>query len=141
MTGRAQILLRDTTDKALAKRWIDQSPLGSRIQFKGPQRSLEQNDRFWAMLTDVARQYRGPGERRYTTDELKTAFLTAYAEETGAEVKYIPAVHRAGLIPCGRSSSDLSVSEMTGLIEWMFAWGAENGIAWSDPTQRAETAA
>ncbi len=59
-------------------------------------------------------------------------FMAAYAEERGIEIKHLPALNRAGMIPCGRSSSDLSVSEMSELMEWIAAWGAENGIKFHD---------
>jgi hypothetical protein len=45
------------------------------------------------------------------------------------------AVDGGAFVPYGQSSSDLSVAEMTELLEFMFCWGAENGVVWSDPTQ------
>jgi hypothetical protein len=84
------------------------------------------------MLTDVAVQGRING-RRFNTEQWKLMFLHAYAEERGIEIKYLPALNRAGMVPCGRSSSDLSVTEMSELMDFMSAWGAENNIAWSDP--------
>lgn len=133
--SRAQVIINADPDRDRARAWIDKAPAGTRVEFKAPQRSLEQNARFWAMLTDVATQHR-INDRRYTTGEWKTMFLTAYAEERGIEIKHLPAIHRAGLIPAGRSSSDLSVSEMSELMEWMAAWGAENGIVWSEPQHK-----
>jgi hypothetical protein len=59
-------------------------------------------------------------------------FMTAYAEERGLEIRHLPALNRAGMIPCGRSSSDLSVHEMSELMEWISAWCAENGITLHD---------
>jgi len=70
--------------------------------------------------------------RRFNTEQWKTMFMAAYAEERGLEIKHLPALNRAGMIPCGRSSSDLSVSEMSELMEWIAAWGAENGIKFHD---------
>jgi hypothetical protein len=79
--------------------------------------------------------------RPYTTDEAKVVFMQA----CGKEFTVLPTLDGKGFVPYGQSSSDLSVGEMRDLIEFMFAWGAENGIVWSDPKeQRArerETAA
>jgi hypothetical protein len=130
--SRAQIVINGPADRERAAAWVKNAKPGIRVEFKEPQRTLPQNDRFWAMLTDVATQHRING-RRYSTDDFKVMFLTAYAEETGAEIRHLPALHRAGMIPAGRSSSDLGVKEMSEVIEWMFAWGSENGIVWSDP--------
>lgn len=134
MTSRAIIVIRDGTDRALARRWVDHAQPGSRISFKGPQRTIEQNDRLWAMLTDTARQAT-LGGRRWTTNEWKVIFLHAL----GQEMRYLPPLDgKGGFIPYGHSSSDLSVSEMSALIDFIFAWGAENGILWSDPALKGE---
>lgn len=128
MTGRAQIVFNKPADRALARSWIDRAPPGTRVEFKGPQRTPEQNDRMWAMLTDIARQKRING-KRYSTDQWKVMFLKA----CGQEVQFIPTLDGESFIPYGQSSSDLSIPEMTALIEFMFAWGAENAVVWSDP--------
>jgi hypothetical protein len=36
----------------------------------------------------------------------------------------------------GHSSSKLTVSEMSELIEFIFAWGSENGVTFSDKPER-----
>jgi hypothetical protein len=83
------------------------------------------------MLTDCAVQGRIDG-RRYNTEQWKLMFLHAYAEERGIEIRYLPALNRAGMVPCGRSSSDLSVQEMSEVMEFIASWGAENKITFHD---------
>jgi hypothetical protein len=135
--SRALLTLDSTAKREQAIGWIRKAPTGSRVEFKGPARSLDQNSRFWAMLTDCAVQGRIEG-RRYNTEAWKTMFLHAYAEERGVEIKYLPRLQGAGMIPCGRSSSDLSVHEMSELMEWMSAWCAENGIKLHDQEELEE---
>lgn len=132
MTGRATLVLNDNDTRTRARNWIIQAPQGTRVEFKGPQRSLEQNSRMWAMLTDVATQKKHAG-RKYTTDQWKVLFMHA----CGREVQFLPALDNSTFIPWGQSSSDLSTEEMTDLIEFMFAWGAENNVVWSDPKEIA----
>lgn len=129
--SRAMLTLRSTAEREQAIQWVRKAPTHTRVEFKGPARSLDQNSRFWAMLTDVAVQGRIK-DRRFNTEDWKTMFMTAYAEERGLEIRHLPALNRAGMIPCGRSSSDLSVHEMSELMEWIAAWGAENGITFHD---------
>jgi hypothetical protein len=129
--SRAILTLDSTAKREQAIDWIRKAPPLSRVEFKGPARSLDQNSRFWAMLTDVAVQGRIEG-RRYNTEQWKLMFLHAYAEERGIEIKYLPALNRAGMVPCGRSSSDLSVAEMSEVMDYISAWGAENGITFHD---------
>jgi hypothetical protein len=107
--------------------WITRLPPGTRVEFKEPQRTLAQNDRMWAMLTDIARQCHIDG-RRLTTKQWKSVFLY----ELGQQIEFIPSLS-GGFIPCGDSSSVLGVKEMSDLIESMFAYGAENSVVWSEP--------
>lgn len=130
VTQRADIVLRDGADRALAARWIRDARPGSRVTFKGPQRNLDQNAKMWSCLTDIARQCR-LNERRWTVDQWKCIFL----EAIGRETELIPSLD-GRFIPYGRSSSDLSVAEMSELLDFIGAWGTENGVTWSDPAIR-----
>lgn len=131
------LTLRSAAEREQAIQWVQKAPTGSRVEFKGPARSLDQNSRFWAMLTDVAVQGRING-RRFNTEQWKLMFLHAYSEERGVEIKYLPALNRAGMVPCGRSSSDLSVGEMSELMDFISAWGAENNIKFHDQEELEE---
>ena len=135
--SRAMLTLRSAAEREQAIQWVQKAPTGSRVEFKGPARSLNQNSRFWAMLTDVAVQGRING-RRFNTGQWKLMFLHAYSEERGVEIKYLPALNRAGMVPCGRSSSDLSVGEMSELMDFISAWGAENNIKFHDQEELEE---
>jgi len=55
----------------------------------------------------------------------------------GREVQFIPSLDNSTFIPWGQSSSDLSVGEMSDLIEFMQAWGAENGVVFHDEPEAA----
>jgi len=135
--SRALLTLDSAAKREQAIDWVRKAKTGSRVEFKGPARSLDQNSRFWAMLTDCAVQGR-INDRRFNTEDWKTMFMTAYAEERGIEIRHLPALNRAGMIPCGRSSSDLSVAEMSELMEWIASWGAENGIKFHDQDELEE---
>lgn len=125
--ARALLTMRELADREKAARWAMAAPVGTRIEFKRPKRTLPQNDRMWAMLTDIAEQKEHAG-RRYSPDQWKVLFMHA----CGREVQFIPALDNGTFIPWGQSSSDLSKQEMTDLIEFMLAWGAENGVHFQD---------
>lgn len=126
--SRAVITLATPADLERAAKWLKQAPAGTRLEFKQAKRSTPQNDRLWAMLTDVATQKDHAG-RKYTPDQWKVLFMHA----CGREVQFIPSLDNATFIPWGQSSSDLSKGEMTELIEFIFAWGAEHGVVFHDP--------
>lgn len=125
--SRALITIHGKADRERATKWVTQAPAGTRLEFKQIKRSLPQNDRFWAMLTDVATQKLHCG-RKYTPDQWKVLFMHA----CGREVQFIPALDNSTFIPWGQSSSDLSKQEMTDLIEFIFVWGVNNGVVFHD---------
>jgi hypothetical protein len=132
LSGRAQIVIRSREDRERAHNWIDRAPSGTRLDFKGPRRSVDQNDKLWAMLTDIATQKMHAG-RRYTPDQWKVLFLHA----CGREIQFLPALDNSTFLPYGQSSSDLSKEEFSELLDFIAVWGAENGVVWSDRKEDA----
>jgi hypothetical protein len=107
--------------------WAAKLPDGTRIEFKAPKRSLPQNDRMWAMLTDLASQVKWHG-LTLTADDWKLLFLDALKRE----VRMVPNLDGNGFVSLGRSSSDLSKAEMTDLIDLIHAFGANHGVVFHD---------
>ncbi|MBV8664644.1 MAG: recombination protein NinB [Hyphomicrobiales bacterium] len=126
--GRALLVLANDAFKARAIDWIKRAPAGTRVTFQGPQRTRDQNAKCWAMLTDISMQVEHHG-RRYAPPDWKAIFLSALGRET----RFVPSLDGTAFIPIGQSSSDLSVAEMSDMIELMLSWGAERGVVWSDP--------
>lgn len=125
--NRAMIIITSQAERDKATRWAQGVSIGTRIEFKEPKRTLPQNDRFWAMLTDIAEAMKERG-REYDPDQWKVIFMAAY----GHEVKFLPSLDQKTFIPVGHSSSDLSVREMSDLMEFMSAWAAENDVPLND---------
>jgi hypothetical protein len=135
--GRAMVVINTAADRHRVGAWATKAPWGTRVEFKAAKRTLDQNSRMWAMLTDVASQKKHAG-KSYTPDQWKVIFMHA----CGREVQFIPSLDGSTFLPWGQSSSDLSKSEMSELIDFIAAWGAENGVAFHDPVSpEAERAA
>jgi hypothetical protein len=130
--ARYLVIINDSMARRRAHDMVASAPLGSRVEVKGARRTLPQNDRMWAMLTDISMQKEHNG-RRYTPDQWKVLFLHALGRET----QFIPALDGSGFIPWGQSSRDLSKDEMSNLIELMFSWGAESGVVFHDHFEAA----
>jgi hypothetical protein len=127
---RATIVLSNEEELRRAAKWLQQAPAGTRLEFKAPKRSLPQNDRMWAMLTDLATQLKWHG-LRLTADDWKLIFLDALKRE----VRMVPNLDGNGFVSLGRSSSDLSKQEMTDLIDLISAFGANHGVVFHDGVQ------
>jgi hypothetical protein len=125
--SRAVILINCQAARDKAKRWIDKAPWNARVTFQGPKRSLPQNDRFWASLTDVAEQAKYHG-LKLSPDDWKALFMDALKRE----VRVVPNLDGNGMVALGRSSSNLSKEEMGDLLEIIYAWGSANGVVFQD---------
>lgn len=130
--SRHLIALHSPASRHRAMRYVAQAPAGTRVEFKVAKRTLPQNDRMWAMLTDIAKQKEHCG-RKYTPDIWKCLMMHA----CGRTMEFIPALDNSTVMPLGYHSSDLSKSEMSDLIEFMSAWGAENGVVFLEKSDAA----
>ena len=130
MMGRATVILYNDGMRHKAMKWAENAPMGTRVEFKEAKRTLPQNDHMWALLTHVAAQKTHHGNK-YTTDQWKCLFLHAL----GREMQFLPALEGAEFIPYGNSSSDLTVSEMSELIELIYSWGAKNNVDFGEDSQ------
>ncbi len=130
--SRALIVLYGATDRRKAKNWVDQAPTGTRLEFKAAQRSIDQNSKMWAMLTEVAQQVDWHGTK-LTPDDWKLIFLDGLKRE----LRIVPNLDGNGFVNLGRSSSDLSKAEMADLITLIEAWGLQHGVVFSDHAREA----
>lgn len=124
------IILHADSQREHAMRIIAQAPKGYVVTVKEPKRTTEQNDKFWAMLTDLS--LAKPEGRKGTPDDWKHWVMHACGFECQFEI---------GLdgrpFPVGFRSSKLTVKQMADLIEWMYAYGAEHGVQWREPEGKA----
>ncbi|MET3924557.1 recombination protein NinB [Devosia sp. 2618] len=125
--SRATVILNGKSDREKVCRWAMGVPAGTRVEFKEVKRTLPQNDRMWAMLTDLSQQAT-LGGKQFAPDQWKVIFLHAL----GQEIQLLPSLDGRTFVPWGQSSSDLTKDEMTGLIELMFKFGAEHGVQFQD---------
>ncbi len=132
---RRLVILDSPESRNRALSWVRQAPSGTRVEFKASKRSLPQNDRMWAMLTDVARQVPWHG-LVLAPDDWKLIFLDALKRE----VRAVPNLDGTGFVNIGRSSSDLTKQEMTDLIELIFAFGAKYGVVFADDREASHAA-
>ena len=126
--SRAALVLSSNDIRKRAIDWIQKAPFGTRVEYKAPKRSIPQNDRLWLILTAVSKlDWRG---QKYSPADWKDYFMHAYRGE-----KWMPA-EDGGMVPIGRSSSDLSKHEFGELMELIQAFCARQNIKlpWDEPT-------
>lgn len=125
--SRALLVLTDASVRQRAIHWIGKAPTGTRVVFQAAQRSVDQNSKLWAMLSEVAAQCPWHGVK-LTAEDWKFVFLDALKRE----LRMVPNLEGNGFVNIGRSSSNLSKAEMSDLIELIHAFGAEHGVRFND---------
>lgn len=128
--GRAVLILNAMSKRLQALDWIRRAPIGTRITFQGPQRSLPQNDKMWAMLTEVSEQLDWHGQK-YVPDDWKDYMMHGLRRG-----RWMPD-EDGGMVPIGMRSSKLSKEEFADLITFIEAFGARHGVVFSEGGQGA----
>ena len=131
--GRALLVLHNDAMRAKAIDWVRRAPPETRVEFKGPKRTLDQNSRMWACLTDLSTQLLWHGQR-LSTEDWKQVMLAALKQE----MRIVPNIHGDGFVQLGRSSSDLSKQEMADLMTIMEAFAARYGVKFRETGERAK---
>lgn len=125
MSGQ-RIILHGSSQRRYALSQIEAAPQGAICNIKPPTRTISQNDKMWAMLTDVARAC--PEDRMWSPDTWKAAFMHALGHEI---------LWQQGLngepFPAGFRTSKLSKEQMADLITCIQEYGDRFGIHWSAP--------
>lgn len=119
--SRYLLTIRTEKDRAKAADWLARLPLGWRVEFKETKRSVPQNDRMWAMLTEISTQLVWHGHR-YSPEDWKDYFMHAL---NGG--RFMPS-EDGGMIPIGRSTSKLGKQEHSLLTEIMEAFAERHGV-------------
>ena len=124
---RYLMALNSPRDRRRAASYVEKAPYGTRVEFKAAKRTLDQNSRMWAMLSDVAEQVPWHGMKLRPGD-WKLMFMAALRQE----MRMVPNIDGTGFVNLGVSTSDLSKAEMSDLIELIRMFGAKNNVVFAD---------
>lgn len=134
--SRALVTLNSRHDRERVQDLIWKAPAGTRVEVKAAQRSLDQNSKMWACLTDVASQLPWHG-KKLRPDDWKLLFIDALKRSNGEVLNIVPNTDGTGFVNLSSSSSDLSKAEMADLIEVILEFGARHEVVFHDQEQRA----
>ena len=129
--AKVTVILRGDRQRDYARGLIERAPDDAVVTISDPRRSLGQNAKMWAMLTDLWQWGKENGlvvDGKVVTPEDWKLLMMRAAD--------FPMQRMAGLdgemFDIGYSSSNLTRAEMSDLIESTYAWGAERGVRWSE---------
>ena len=117
------------TARQMASRACIQAPDGYVVEIKPRTRSLDQNAKMWAMLADLSGQIDWYGQR-LTSEEWKDVLTAALKKQ-----KVVPGLD-GGFVVIGARTRNMTIREMSELVELMYAFGAERDVKWSEPVEQ-----
>ena len=120
------VILRGLEQRALACGMVKAAPVDAVVTIKPAARSVDQNAKLWAMLSDIARSK--PEGRVMTAESWKAAFMSAL----GHEILWQPGIDNGPPFPAGFRSSRLNKEQMGDLITFISEYGDRHGVKWSD---------
>lgn len=122
------VILHSRTQRDFAKLLIDRAPVDAVLTVKEAKRTLDQNSKLWVMLSDVSRAK--PLGRCHTPEVWKTLFMHACGHAVQFELGL-----NGQPFPTGFSSSKLDKRQMADLITFIYQYGDEHGVAWTEPAE------
>lgn len=93
-------------------------------------RTAEQNAKLHAMLSDISRQVEHAGQK-WSVLIWKRLCTAAWLRELGESATLIPALDGNGFDVIYEKTSKLGVKRCASLIEWIYAFGAEHQVRWT----------
>lgn len=129
--SRRLLVIRTPADRAQIGRWAANVPVGTTVEFKAARRSLDQNALLWSRLGEISRQVVWYGAKLSAEDwkDVLTASLR--------KARVVPGIDPGTYVPLGMRTSDMTVAEMSDLLELIAAFGANHGVVFHDTEERA----
>jgi hypothetical protein len=118
------------------------APEGWDVTFSEPRRSNDQNSKMHAMISDIAKQAKFMNQKM-DADDWKRLLIDAFAKvmrDAGTPLHHdgrvVPSLDGQRVVQLGIQSSAFYKAEASEFIEFLFSWGAENNIVWTETVQR-----
>jgi hypothetical protein len=117
------------------------APEGFMVTIQEPTKRRIQEEKYHAMLGDLSKQSQYAG-RQWDTEDTKRILIDEFAAEmrmAGSPLhndsRIIPSQDGLRIIQLNIRSSDFWVKEAAQFIEFLYAWGADREVVWTEPRQ------
>lgn len=108
-----------------------------RMEIKAESKSRDQEEKYHAMLGEIAAQAQHLGSK-WSTEDWKRLLVDLFAKETGLQGgKIIPSLDGQGIVQLGLQTRNFTKEQAMEFITFLEAWGASNEIIFKETAQRA----
>lgn len=126
MANGQTMILSNPVVRDRAKRLVDAAPHRAVLNIREQTRTTAQNDKMWAMLSDVSRAK--PDGRTLKPEAWKVLFMDGLNHKP----VWQKSLDGQSMVNIGYKSSHLTVAQMADMIECIYAYGAEHGVIWTE---------
>lgn len=138
MSATKTFIFSHKTARALAAEFCMSAPDLWMVRFSEPKRKNIQSDKFHAMIGDISKQCTFMG-KKWNQDDWKRFLVDAFAKvmrDDGTPLHHdgriVPSLDGERVVQLGIQTAEFRVKEASDFIEYLFSWGAENNVVWTD---------
>ena len=129
--SRRVVIIRNADDRARVQRWAANVEEGVTVEFRQHRRTPDQNALIWVLLGEIADHVVWYGVK-LSPDDWKDV-LTASLRKA----RVVPGVDAGTYVPLGMRTSEMTKAEFGELIELIYAFGAQQGVVFTQDTRAA----
>jgi hypothetical protein len=115
---------------------VREAPAGYSVTVAEPRRNLDQNAKFHAICTDIARSGLEWAGKRRTAGQWKVLLVSGHATATKEGSEMVPGIE-GEFVNVRESTALMSVRRSASLIEYALAFCAMRGVLLTEPERRA----
>ena len=104
------------------------------LEIKAVNKSREQEEKYHAMIGDIAKQASHLGSK-WDSESWKRLLVDLFLRENGMyNGKILQNLDGTGIIQLGFQTRNFTKEQASEFVEWLYAWGANNGITFTEQT-------
>lgn len=113
---------------------VHQAPVGHMVTISEPTRNADQNAKFHAICSDLARSKTAWAGKPRTAEQWKVLLVSAHSKATAEEFEIVPGLE-GEFVNIRESTALMSVKRSASLITYALAFCDMNGVPLSEPRQ------
>jgi len=98
------------------------------MEIKLSSKTREQEEKYHAMINDIAKQAQHLGAK-WSAEDWKRLLVDQYLrEEANIQGKIIPNLDGTGIVQLGFQTRKFTKEQASEFVEWLYSWSGNNGI-------------
>lgn len=137
-----RLVLGNAESRMAAGRYCREAPDGYVMRIAPPAKSRDQEEKYHAMIGDIAAQCLFMG-KKWEREDWKRLLVDAFAKamrDANTPIKHeghvVPSLDGERVVQLGIQTRQFSVREACEFVEYLYAYGSEQGVVWTDPKQQ-----